>query len=58
MILYHIYDIGTYNIYYFFHTERCILLNNINEIDSTILNKNESVVTLSSHMATNLFRMK
>ena len=56
MILYHTYDIGTYyNIYYFFHTERCILLNNINEIDSTILNKNESVVT---HMATNLFRMK
>ena len=28
-----------------FHTEQSTLLNNINEIDSTILNKNESVVT-------------
>ena len=28
-----------------FHAERSTLLNNINEIDSTILNKSESVVT-------------
>ena len=28
-----------------FHTEHSTPLNNINEIDSTMLNKNESVVT-------------
>ena len=28
-----------------FHAERSTLLNNINEIDSAILNKSESVVT-------------
>ena len=40
-----------------FHAERSTLLNNINEIDSTIF-KSESVVLVSCYMATNLSRMK
>ena len=39
------FTINKFHVFSFFHAERSTLLNNINKIDNTVLNKSESVVT-------------
>ena len=39
------FTINKFHVFSFFHAERSTLLNNINKIDNTVLNKSEFVVT-------------
>ena len=39
------FTINKFHVFSFFHAERSTLLNNINKIDNTVLNKSESIVT-------------